>query len=54
MIFITGANGWLGLNFLEAIVSGKTKQWGLEKDDIQAFILNGFKGPKEILVGLII
>ena len=41
MIFITGANGWLGLNLVNAIVSGKTARWGLEKDEIQAFILKG-------------
>ena len=29
MIFITGANGWLGLNLVDAIVSGKTEKWGL-------------------------
>ena len=25
MIFITGANGWLGLNLVKSIVEGKTK-----------------------------
>ena len=46
MIFVTGANGWLGLNLINAIVSGKTTKWGLEKDDIQALILNGTSKEK--------
>ena len=50
MIFITGANGWLGLNLVDAIVSGKTAKWGLEKDEIQAFILTGTS--KEKLLGI--
>jgi nucleoside-diphosphate-sugar epimerase len=50
MIFITGANGWLGLNMVDAIVSGKTAKWGLKKDEIQAFILTGTS--KEKLLGI--
>ena len=50
MIFITGANGWLGLNLVDAIVSGKTVKWGLKKDEIQAFILTGTS--KEKLLGI--
>ena len=50
MIFITGANGWLGLNLVDAIVSGKTAKWGLKKDEIQAFILTGTS--KEKLLGV--
>ena len=46
MIFVTGANGWLGLNLINAIVSGKTNKWGLEKDEIQALILNGTSKEK--------
>ncbi len=41
MIFITGANGWLGLNLVEAITSGKTEKWGLETDEIYALVLPG-------------
>jgi len=41
MILITGANGWLGLNLVEAICKGKTEKWGLKKDKIRAFILKG-------------
>ena len=50
MIFITGANGWLGLNLVNTIVSGKTAKWGLEKDEIHAFILTGTS--KEKLLGI--
>jgi len=50
LIYITGANGWLGLNLINAIVSGKTAKWGLEKDEIQAFILTGTS--KEKLLGI--
>ena len=46
MIFITGANGWLGLNLVNAIVSGKTSKWGLKKDEIQALILTGTSKEK--------
>ena len=46
MIFITGANGWLGLNLVNSIVSGKTVNWGLEKDEIQALILTGTSKDK--------
>ena len=38
MIYITGANGWLGLNLIDAIHSGRTTKWGLEKDELKAFI----------------
>ena len=46
MIYITGANGWLGLNLVNSIISGKTAKWGLEKDEIQAFILTGTSKEK--------
>jgi len=46
MIFITGANGWLGLNLVSAIVSGRTQKWGLEKDEIAAMILPGSSKQK--------
>lgn len=46
MIFITGANGWLGLSLVNAIVSGKTSKWGLKKDEIQAFILTNTSKEK--------
>lgn len=46
MIYITGANGWLGLNLVNNIVRGKTARWGLEKDEIQAFIQNGTSKEK--------
>ena len=35
MIYITGANGWLGLNLIDAIHSGRTAKWGLERDKIK-------------------
>ena len=41
MIYITGANGWLGLNLIEVIKSGKAKEWGLNDQNIRAFILKG-------------
>ncbi len=41
MIYITGANGWLGLNIVKGIVSGKTSEWGLAKDKITALIQKG-------------
>lgn len=50
MIYITGANGWLGLNLIDAIVSGRTAKWGLKKDKIKAFILNGTS--KEKILGI--
>ena len=46
MIFITGANGWLGLNLVSAIVSGSTQKWGLERDEIAAMILPGASKQK--------
>jgi len=46
MIYITGANGWLGLNLVNSIISGKTAKWGLEKDEIQALILTGTSKEK--------
>ena len=41
MIFITGANGWLGLNLIQSITSGESTKWGMRKDKITAFILKG-------------
>ncbi len=41
MIYITGANGWLGLNLIDSIISGRTEQWGLKKKQINALILPG-------------
>ena len=46
MIYITGANGWLGLNLVDAIHSGRTAKWGLDKDEIKAFILSGTSKEK--------
>ena len=39
MIYITGANGWLGLNLVKSIVSGASEKWGLPSDEIKALIL---------------
>ena len=41
MIYITGANGWLGLNLVKSIYDSKTEQWGIKKDDVCALILPG-------------
>ena len=41
MIYITGANGWLGLNLVESIISGRTVKWGLDTKDITALIKKG-------------
>ena len=41
MIYVTGANGWLGLNILKSVLSGKAVKWGLNDDEITAFILSG-------------
>jgi nucleoside-diphosphate-sugar epimerase len=46
MIYITGANGWLGLNLIDSIHTGKTAKWGLERDQIKAFILSGTSKEK--------
>jgi len=48
MIFITGANGWLGLNIISSIISGKANTWGLEDNQINAFILKGTSRKKLI------
>ena len=40
MILITGANGWLGLNLVDAINKGRTEKWGQKPDKIRAFILH--------------
>lgn len=48
MIFITGANGWLGLNLIEDISNGETEKWGLKVKKVKAFILKG-TSKKEIL-----
>lgn len=39
MIYITGANGWLGLNFLDLILNGRVKKWGLNQEEVSALIL---------------
>ena len=39
MIFITGANGWLGLNLVESISSGEAEKWGQKKKKIRALVL---------------
>ena len=46
MIYITGANGWLGLNLIDAIHSGRAAKWGLQSDEIKAFILPGTSKSK--------
>ncbi len=46
MIFVSGSNGWLGLNLIEAIVKGETEKWGLKKEKIKAFILPGTSKEK--------
>ena len=48
MIFITGANGWLGLNLVSSIVRGRTEKWGLKKNKIKTLILEG--SPKDRLL----
>ena len=50
MIYITGANGWLGLNLIDAIHTGRSAKWGLKKDEIMAFVLPGTS--KEKLLGI--
>ena len=46
MIFIIGANGWLGLNLVDTIISGRAAKWGLEKNEINALILTGTSKDK--------
>jgi nucleoside-diphosphate-sugar epimerase len=41
MIFITGANGWLGLNLIKSIVNGHSEKWGLKTKEITAIIKEG-------------
>ena len=41
MILITGANGWLGLNLVDSICSGRAIKWGQKPDEIKAFVLRG-------------
>ena len=41
MILNTGANGWLGLNLVDSICSGRATKWGLKPDEIKAFVLRG-------------
>ena len=50
MIYITGANGWLGLNLVDSIISNRAAKWGLEKDEINAFIFPGTS--KDKLLGI--
>ena len=50
MIFITGANGWLGLNLVKSIIYNKTRQWGLNDNEIHAFIMEGTS--KDKLLGI--
>ncbi len=46
MIYITGANGWLGLNLITNIVNGNSSRWGLEKNKIHALIQKGSSETK--------
>lgn len=49
MIYITGANGWLGLNLIESLTNNETSKWGFNSNEkIRAFVLNG-TNRKEIL-----
>ena len=41
MIYITGANGWLGLNLINNIVNGNCLRWGMNKEKIHALIQEG-------------
>lgn len=41
MILITGANGWLGLNLVEALTNGEAERWGLKPDALRCLILPG-------------
>ena len=47
MIYITGGNGWLGLNIIKSIIKGKAHDWGLEDDKLSTLILPG-SSKKEI------
>ena len=38
MIYVTGADGWLGSNLLKAISDGCTEKWGLPRDSIKALV----------------
>ena len=39
MIYITGANGWLGLNIVKSIKNGDSLKWGLPDQDMTCLIL---------------
>jgi len=41
MIFLTGANGWLGLNVAQALADGSAPGWGLPVDGIRGLVLPG-------------
>lgn len=41
MILITGANGWLGLNLVEALTNGQGEKWGLPPDTLRCLTLPG-------------
>jgi len=41
MILITGANGWLGLNLVEALTNGQAEKWGLKPDTLRCLTLPG-------------
>ncbi len=41
MIYITGANGWIGLNLIKNIVQKKYHNWDVGHSNIHAFILKG-------------
>ncbi len=43
MILITGANGWLGLNLVNSLVSGEAEKWGIKTDDLRCLTLSGSK-----------
>jgi nucleoside-diphosphate-sugar epimerase len=41
MVFLTGANGWLGLNLASMLVSSRTLELGLPPDEVRGLVLTG-------------
>lgn len=41
MIFLTGANGWLGLSVAQALTDGSAQTWGLPVDGLRGLTLPG-------------
>lgn len=41
MIYLTGANGWLGLNIAKSLQSGRAESLGLKDNEFKFFILEG-------------